>query len=426
MLTSVTGWLEARRASVSAVKSPASASRGLATLALALVAGVVGFSASQDVEAAPAFARQTGMACSACHFQNFPILNSFGRAFKAAGYTLVGSQEKIEDEGLSLPVVLNASLITKLRYVKFNGTSTTDDRNEGELQLPDEAALLIGGRVGEHVGYLAELGLSGYADSGTSFLSFKMPFTYKVGDTDVNFTPFMTDAAGAGYGLELLNTGALRPQRVGEDRSNLMAQQYLGLGAGAAQGVTLSAANEKGFVNFTMFEPTFGSHASHQLATYLRGAWTPSIGNWDAGVGFQHYSGKAWDGAAIADVKGWALDGQMQGEVKGMPLGVYAAFGQADANTVFNTTANDKTAWSIHGQLGVIPGKVTILAGYRSADTGAATANEDNAFVLGGTWQYTQNVQLQISHAMKSGSKYDAGPGGSGDEQTYVMLFSAF
>jgi hypothetical protein len=37
--------------------------------------------------AVPSFARQTGLACVACHTE-FPELNSFGRQFKLNGYTM--------------------------------------------------------------------------------------------------------------------------------------------------------------------------------------------------------------------------------------------------------------------------------------------------------------------------------------------------
>ena len=70
-------------------------------------------------DAVPAFARQTGQACSTCHFQHFPMLNAFGRAFKAGGYTMVGGQSLVEGDDLSLPNTLNASLVTKIRYQKI-------------------------------------------------------------------------------------------------------------------------------------------------------------------------------------------------------------------------------------------------------------------------------------------------------------------
>ena len=37
----------------------------------------------------PSFSRQTGLACSACHYQ-FPQLTPFGRLFKLNGYSLAG------------------------------------------------------------------------------------------------------------------------------------------------------------------------------------------------------------------------------------------------------------------------------------------------------------------------------------------------
>ena len=117
----------------------------------------------------PAFARQTDLPCSSCHFQSYPALNAFGRTFRSMGYTLAGSQPKIEGENeLSLPSILNASVIVKLRY-QLKGDV---DGSRGEIQYPDEAALLVGGRASEHVGFLMELGLGpGGADTGDGSLT---------------------------------------------------------------------------------------------------------------------------------------------------------------------------------------------------------------------------------------------------------------
>jgi lactam utilization protein B len=46
---------------------------------------------SQRAEAVPAFARQTGLACVACHV-SFPELTPFGRFFKLTGYTLTNKK----------------------------------------------------------------------------------------------------------------------------------------------------------------------------------------------------------------------------------------------------------------------------------------------------------------------------------------------
>ena len=51
----------------------------------------------------PSFSRQTGLACSACHFQ-FPQLTPFGRLFKLNGYTLT-SLSTIGQPGMISPRV---------------------------------------------------------------------------------------------------------------------------------------------------------------------------------------------------------------------------------------------------------------------------------------------------------------------------------
>ena len=132
----------------------------------------------KSAQAIPAFARQTGMACSTCHFQHFPALNAFGRYFKAGGYTMVGGQSMVEGDMLSLPSTLNASIVLKVRYQKTNGDDDSSGTNKGEFQFPDEAALFLGGRIGEHMGFAYEMGLNG--EGFDNFTSFKMPFVYDV------------------------------------------------------------------------------------------------------------------------------------------------------------------------------------------------------------------------------------------------------
>ena len=93
------------------------------------LAGVLAAAAfAPEASALPVFARQTGMACSACHFQHFPLLNGFGRAFKSAGFTMMGAQGKVEGDRLSIPDTLNMNFLTSLGYVKTNQTSDPSRR----------------------------------------------------------------------------------------------------------------------------------------------------------------------------------------------------------------------------------------------------------------------------------------------------------
>jgi hypothetical protein len=94
---------------------------------------------SSEVAALPLFARQTGMVCSACHFQHFPLLNGFGRAFKSAGYTMMGAQGKVEGDGLTIPNTLNMAVMTSAGYEKTNqagGIGPQKTTGDGTFYVP--------------------------------------------------------------------------------------------------------------------------------------------------------------------------------------------------------------------------------------------------------------------------------------------------
>ena len=98
---------------------------------LASVVAAVTF--TSEASALPLFARQTGMECAACHFQHFPMLTAFGRSFKAGAFTMMGAQEKVEGDNLSIPAVLNTAILTTMGYQKNNSDpmSTIDPAANG-------------------------------------------------------------------------------------------------------------------------------------------------------------------------------------------------------------------------------------------------------------------------------------------------------
>src|SRR2546426_6909157 len=64
-------------------------------VAVILPAALVVVLGAPRVYAVPSFARQTGMACDACHAGGFfPELNDFGRMFKMNGYIWSAHEEK--------------------------------------------------------------------------------------------------------------------------------------------------------------------------------------------------------------------------------------------------------------------------------------------------------------------------------------------
>lgn len=396
-------------------------------------------------DAVPGFARQTGQACSTCHFQHFPALNAYGRAFKAGGYTQIGGQGKVEGEDLSIPDTLNAGLALKTRYQKTNGKDYTGNAingssgtNKGEFQIPDEAELLFGGRGGEHVGFFMMVDLTqakeATNDMGVMY-SFKTPIVYDVSGTKLSVIPFTTSEAGPAFGFDLFNTGSLRTVRILEHRTQTSAQQYIGTD-GVAEGVALVAANDMFFVNYTLWGPAQTATDFGPLMSYLRVGATPNVGGWDLGVGAQLWRGTGKvSGTTYIKTDAFAVDAQLQGNV-GLPLGVYLTYGDAKksktneiANYYNSSTTGDKKAWSLLAELGVLPGKATVAAGYLSGKTGAAANNKKNIATLGATYLLAQNVELQLNYSMYSGSYYDLAANNeqtNGDRLTTLMLFAAF
>jgi len=390
-----------------------------------VIASLAALVAATPSQAVPAWARQTGKACTTCHFQHYPALNDYGQEFKASGFTEMGKQQVLKGKDFSLPAILNASVFFKIRYQKTNGDDHPDEPTpaSGEWQFPDEFALLLGGRVTENVGYMIE----GQLANGAAPLlaGFKMPFMFKAGkDMKVGVVPYTTDALGASYGFELLNTGAVRNVRIMEHRNESSAQQYIGT-ATPAMGAALVAWHPQFFVNLTKWSPNHAAIAEERAngnpsSTYLRAAWTPTVGDWSLGLGVQSWSGSSdrdddsGNGTVeTIDTKAVAFDAQAQGVVGGMPLGVYLTHARADGTpaggrlNLYNANRNDRKATALTVELGVIPNKATVLFAYRKANTGSTSANsDDDAVTIGATYQYAQNVgfQLLLSKRDKGGS----------------------
>ncbi|BBI98728.1 hypothetical protein FGKAn22_04210 [Ferrigenium kumadai] len=366
------------------------------------LAGVLAATAfAPEASALPAFARQTGMACSACHQQHFPILNGFGRAFKAAGYTMMGAQGKVEGEHLSIPDTLNAAILAKVRYVKRSGVASGTGNGLGQTvgggqwQFGDEFSLFFGGRVAENIGFLLEGNLANHtagvdtvtagtptnnviAGTGGMLAGFKLPVIFDVGSAKVGAVPFTTDTLGASYGFELSSTGVLRANRWAEQRRDISAVQYAaadGLGGnytGAATGVALIAQNDFGYINFTRWTPNFAPGANGQAvpsydmkSNYLRIAATPTLGDWATHIGAGFISGSSeagptGDGGAAAgpallglgvangavyQTKATFADLQAHGSVGGKDLGVYATWAKSPASgatCVVGTATNNQ------------------------------------------------------------------------------------
>ena len=402
-----------------------------------------------QASALPVFARQTGMACNACHFQHFPMLNAFGRSFKASGFTLMGAEGKVEGDNLSIPAVLNAAILTTAGYSHTkanNGNPYAGTNGTGTgWFVPGtngEFALFVGGRVSDFAGALAEMGMThNQAGQGAGLASAKIPILFDIGNgTRAGVVLFTTDGQGASYGFEYLNTGANAVhtmQFVQGDMNNsiagvLSAQQYIGT-ATAATGAAIVANNSMGFINITKYHAIgpndlrgaiTGAGGSNSVSaklgsTYLRVAGTFDMAGWDTGVGIQSLARKSNTSAtgawALKDTKATAIDGQMQGELGGMPVGFYAEYARAPSSGLggnqYNGGTDTKSAFNISTEIGVIPEKATISVALRRGKSGVNIGGgnaTDNAYLLGASYKLAQNMLLQFDYTHQSGGYWTA------------------
>jgi hypothetical protein len=443
-----------------------------------------------QAQAIPAFARQVGTACSACHYQHFPVLNSFGRAFKESGYTMTGAQEKIEGDGLSIPNTLNLAVVTNIQYQKTNGdttgtTPTTKNTNNGAIDMT-QASLFLGGRIAENIGFVGELGMY---PAPAGLASIKMPMMYDVGSAKVGVVPFTTDGLGVAHSFEVMNTGAVAVHLFNQqDMNAISAQQYIGTST-AASGAALVLSSDMGYINFAKWSPNvMTSGNGSPTSTYLRIAATPGnlIPGFDFAAGVQVWRGTSASAAALAgttittqaacsgawtpiaggglgacanagisldgrlETEATAADAQMMGDVGGMPLTLITSYAVAPGepgagvtqnmfnNDLTNTANESKRSFNIAAELGVIPNKATLQFGIRRASSGqsstvnpANTNMTDNAILVGATYALALNVRAELTFSKYSGTLYNAGEnamlvGGNGDRLTTLNLWAAF
>jgi hypothetical protein len=452
---------------------------------MASVIAAVTFSSAAS--ALPLFARQTGMECAACHFQHFPMLTAFGRAFKAGAYTLMGTQGKVEGDNLSIPNTLNMAILTTAGYSKNNADSATlaaaaglpadyaaqgvRTTADGAVYVPGtngEFSLFVGGRTSENSGALAELGMVQDAGQGAGLSSAKIPMLWEVSSgTRAGLVPYTTDGQGASYGFEELNTGANAVHTmlfIGGDFNGsvapvLSAQQYIGTGA-PATGLAFVVNNPGYFVNLTKFNQVgpgdLGGHGAALTSTYLRAAAIFDLAGWDTAVGAQSWSGNSTaidfvdiadptsgvvtltPQAALTETKAWAIDGQMQNTLaNNMPLGIYVTYASAPAASVvgisnaYNGGADTRSSFNIAAELGVIPEKATIGFGIRRGKSGDTTITgsnaSDNAYLLEGSYKLAQNMLLNLVYTSQSGDYWNAAnTAAAGSKQTVLNLATIF
>ena len=122
--------------------------------------------AASVAHAVPSYSRQTGMACSSCHYTP-PELTPFGRQFKLEGYTFT-TKEQVTDEGKDHNAALH--LLTAFPLSVIFDTSLTvlkspqPGTQNGNFQFPQAASLFLAGAWTDHIGSFVQVTYDSQAD----------------------------------------------------------------------------------------------------------------------------------------------------------------------------------------------------------------------------------------------------------------------
>ena len=183
-----------------------SVSRVWRNLAALAALGVASLTAAPGAFAVPSFARQTGMACEACHTV-YPELTHFGRVFKANGYTLsnlkqVRGVSGKKEELLALSQTPPLSLMVQISDTQLK-TSLPDVSNpaapglaqNGTAGFPQQVGLFYAGKIAPQFGAFLQVTYSN--SSGT----------ISIDNTDLRFADvtLLPDKSPLTYGVSLNN-----------------------------------------------------------------------------------------------------------------------------------------------------------------------------------------------------------------------------
>ena len=110
---------------------------------------------ADKAQAVPSFARQTGLACEACHTV-FPQLTPFGRVFKASGYTL-SNTSKVQDIDRIKHYLMSLSDVPPISVMGVASTSSANkasDANSSKTStdFPQQLSIFYAGAIADNVG----------------------------------------------------------------------------------------------------------------------------------------------------------------------------------------------------------------------------------------------------------------------------------
>ncbi len=202
--------------------------------------------------AVPSFARQTGMACEACHTV-YPELTHFGRVFKASGYVLdnlkqVRDVNSKKEQLLELAQTPPLSIMLQISYTQLNkavpdlaNTTIPGEAQNGTAGFPQQLSLFYAGKIAPHFGafvqitYANDSGTIGMDNTDLRFADTKILANDQslIYGVSVNNNPTVQDLWNStpAFGFPYASSNATVSPLAGTAIDGALAQQVAGLSA---------------------------------------------------------------------------------------------------------------------------------------------------------------------------------------------------
>src|SRR5579863_10457312 len=393
-----------------------------------------------SANAVPSYSRQTGLACSSCHYAP-PELTPFGRTFKLEGYTFttkpeINDDKKDHNSGLHLLETFPLSIIldTSLTTIKTPQPATQN----GNFQFPQAASLFLAGAWGSHVGSFLQVTYDSQADhfswdnTDIRFVNkgsqlFGKSFTYGLtlnnnpGVEDLwNSTPawgfpFTGSSSAPGPSAAALINGGLAQDVAGVGGYS-MWNEHLYLGGTIYRSEHLSGAQPNAGTNF--------GFNIRGMAPYWRAAWQTSSKNNYLEVGGYGIHVKSTPMAITGLMDGytdWAADFQYDRTIPQFKNDVLSVRGTyiRENSTLLATLAAGRAAFAGHhlntaqanveyhfgnklsGTVGLfdVTGTRDPLLFAPGAVSGSVNgAPQSSGYILNVSWWPEQNIDLAVQY----------------------------
>lgn len=420
---------------------------------------------TMQAQAVPSFARQTGLACNACHTVP-PQLNAFGRYFKLHGYVL--GPDKLSGGSQKLSIDQFPPLSAMIVVSDTVTRSAQPDSQNGSVQFPQQLSIFYAGAIADHMGAFAQVTYEQPADHfsmDNTDIRYARDFSWgdhsMVWGLTLNNNPTVQDVWNStpAWGFPYISSGVAPTPTAAPLLAGALAQNVAGLGAYAWLDNTWYGEMTAYRSSQTGVDQPYNSSTSEVIsgvAPYIRLAWehpwATGDNQSDLEVGTFGLSAHMYPGngntlsGPTDDYQDVGVDSQYQFITGQNSLAVHATYihehQDLNASVAYGLAANNSNhlnSWNVNASyywnenygptIGYFntTGSADNLLYAPAPVSGSATGSPDsNGWVLQWTWLPALNVQATAQYVIynkfNGGSDNYDGSGRSATDNNTLYL----